>query len=320
MRIVYFGTPRFAVATLERLLASSHEVVAVVTQPDRRRGRGQKVSASAIKDAATTHGLTVLQPEQMKDPVFFDTMTALVPDLGVVAAYGKLLPDQLLALPRFGMINVHASLLPKYRGAAPIHRAIMNGETETGITIIQLVHEMDAGPMLRSASQSIGPDDTSETLDHSLATLGADLLVATVDDIEAGRAQAVPQDHDQATFAPRLSRDDGVIDWNRPATEIRNRVRGLLPWPHAFSFLDGRRIMFLQSTVVDWPETTGELETVRAGTILKAAKDRLVVSAGAHTALAIHELLPEGRRPLATRAFLSGRRLQPGDVFRSSAS
>ena len=312
VRTVFFGTPAFAVPTLERLIESHHDVAAVVTQPDRKRGRGQRLSASPVKQVAEAHGLPVLQPERMKDPAFVTALQALAPDLGVVAAYGKLLPDQLLELPRHGMINVHASLLPKYRGAAPIHRAIMAGEPETGVTIIRLVREMDAGPMLRRASWPIAPDDTSEVVGQNLAGLGADLLIAVVDDLAAGRLTAQPQDHEHATFAPRLSRDDGAVDWNRSAADIHNQVRSLHPWPHAFSYLDGARYAILKSAVAERPESG---RRTQPGEVVEAKKDHLIVAAGGGTALRIHELQPEGKRPLPTRAFLAGYRLRPGAVF-----
>jgi len=315
VKAVFFGTPAFAVPTLERLIESKHDVAAVVTQPDRKRGRGQHVSAAPVKQVAEAHGLPVLQPERLKDPTFDAALKALQPDIGVVAAYGKLLPDRLLELPRHGMVNVHASLLPKYRGAAPIHRAIMAGELETGVTIIQLVREMDAGPMLKLASCSIAPDDTSETLTHRLASLGADLLLTVVDELASGRSTPQAQDHDRATFAPRLSRDDGVIDWQRSATDLHNQVRGLHPWPHAFSFLDRARYAILQSAVAQCPEAG---RCTQPGEIVEATKDRLIIAAGGGTALAIQELQPEGKRPLPTRAFLAGHRLKPGARFGQS--
>ena len=315
VKVVFFGTPAFAVPTLERLLESGHEVTGVVTQPDRRRGRGQHVSAAPVKQVAEAHGLEVLQPERLKDPTFVAALEALEPDVGVVAAYGKLLPDRLLELPRHGMVNVHASLLPKYRGAAPIHRAIMAGELETGVTIIQLVREMDAGPMLKLASCPIAADDTSESLTHTLASLGADLLLTVVDELASGRSEAQPQDHDRATFAPRLSRDDGAIDWRRSAVDLHNQVRGLHPWPHAFSYLGGARYAILQSAVAACPEPG---RSTQPGEIVEATKDRLIVAAGGETALAIQELQPEGKRPLPTRAFLAGHRLTPGARFGQS--
>ena len=315
VRVVFLGTPAFAVPTLERLLASAHEVAAVVTQPDRPRGRGQRVSESPVKQLAAARGLPVLQPERMKDPAFVEALAALAPDLGVVAAYGKMLPDRLLALPRLGMINVHASLLPAYRGAAPIHRAVMAGETETGITIIRLVREMDAGPMLRRAALPIDADDDAETLERALAALGAVTLLQAVDDLESGRAAEEEQDHPRATFAPRLTRADGAIDWSRTAGQVHDQVRGLHPWPRAFSHLGGARYLIHRTAVVEPP---GEAPAA-PGQVLEAAGDRLVVAAGSGTAVAILEIQPEGRRALPARAFLAGHPLAPGTAFKTSA-
>ena len=326
MRIAFFGTPEFAVPTLHRLLESSHEVVAVVTQPDRRRGRGQRVSASPIKQLADAHGLRTLQPERMQDTSFVDALTDARPEVGVVAAYGKMLPETLLSLPRYGMINVHASLLPKYRGAAPIHRAVMSGETETGITIIQLILAMDAGPMLRWAPYPIEPNERSDRLEQALANLGAELLVDVVADIQVGRAVPHPQDHSSATFAPRLHRDDGIIDWNASAETIHNQVRGLHPWPHAFTHLDRTRYMFLKTTVLPCPEHLRAMRRSKGGTVLEVVGDQLVIATGDPTTraqddrvLTVHELQVEGRKPMATRAFLAGRSLASGDVFQSNA-
>ena len=317
VRVVFLGTPAFAVPTLERLLASPHEVVAVVTQPDRPRDRGQRVAESPVKRIAAGRGLPVYQPERMKDPAFVAALGALAPDLGVVAAYGKMLPDQLLALPRLGMINVHASLLPAYRGAAPIHRAVMAGETETGITIIRLVREMDAGPMLRRAALPIDPDDDAETLERALAALGAATLLPAVDDLASGRAAEEEQDHARATFAPRLTRADGAIDWSRPAGRVHDQVRGLHPWPRAFSHLAGVRYLIHRTAVVEPP--AGDSAPSVPGQVLEAAGDRLVVAAGSGMAVAILEIQPEGRRALAARAFLAGHPIAPGTVFKTAA-
>jgi len=318
VNIVFLGTPRFAVPTLERLLAGGHDVVAVVTQPDRRRGRGQIVSASPVKTTAVAHGVSVLQPDTLKDPEFFSAFQAWNPDLAVVAAYGKLIPDDLLNLPRHGMINVHASLLPAYRGAAPIHRAVMAGERRTGITIIKLVHAMDAGPMLSHAAVPIGPDDTSEVVEHALATVGADLLASAVEDIAHDRAVFQEQDHTQATLARRIARADGIVDWSRTAESIHNQIRGLYPWPHAFSFVNGKRVLLRRSAVETRPTATGTEPIVAHGEILVASRDRLVVAAGRNTALGLLELQPEGKRPLAAHEFLAGRPLTTGTRFTSS--
>ena len=315
VKIAFFGTPAFAVPTLQRLLASAHPVVAAVTQPDRPRGRGRRVSESPVKQVAKAGGLPVLQPERMKDPAFMEALAALAPDLGVVAAYGRMLPDALLALPRLGMINVHASLLPKYRGAAPIHRAVMAGESETGVTIIRLVREMDAGPMLRRAPLPIGPDDTSDTLDRTLAELGSAVLMEAVDDLDCGRAVEEPQDHGLATFAPRLTREDGAIDWHRPARAVHDQVRGLHPWPRASCRLGGARYLIHRTGVAEWSSSSPEHASARPGQVIEAAGGRLVVAAGGGTAVAILEIQPEGGRPLPVRAFLAGRRVAAGAIF-----
>ena len=318
MKVVFFGTPTFAVPTLERLLASTLDVVAVVTQPDRPRGRGHRVTDSPAKQVAGRHEIPVLQPQRLKDQAFMERLTELAPDLGVVAAYGRILPDQLLALPRLGMINVHASLLPKYRGAAPIHRAVMAGETETGVTIIQLVREMDAGPMLRKATRPIGPDVTSDLVERDLATFGADLLMRTIEDLATGHAGSEAQDHAVATFAPRLTKDDGVIDWGKSAKAIHNQVRGLHPWPHAFSCLDDHRYLILRTAATESAAVTMRPATPVPGQVIEASGDRLVVATGLGTAIAVLEIQPEGKRPLPARAFLAGHRIRVGAMFHSS--
>ncbi len=320
VKTVFFGTPGFAVPTLARLLASPHPVVAVVTRPDRPRGRGRRVSPSPVKSLAAEHGIPVLQPERLAADAFRQQIAAYEPDVAVVAAYGRILPDALLQTPRLGTFNVHASLLPKYRGAAPIQRAILAGETRTGVTIIRLVREMDAGPMLARRPLAIEPDATSSAVEQGLAELGADLLLEAVAEIEAGTATETAQDHAAATFAPRLTRDDGRIDWSRPARALHDQVRGLHPWPHAFTYLDGARYLILRSRI---PEAgAGEGAGVVAGAadlapgrLVEASGDRLVAAAGGGSVLAITEIQPEGRRPLRARAFLAGRRWTPGLRF-----
>jgi len=307
LRIVFFGTPEFAVPTLEALLASRHPVVGVVTQPDRPRGRGQKTSDAPVKARALAAGVPILQPERMKDPAFMEALAALGADLGVVAAYGKILTDVVLAAPRLGMINVHASLLPGYRGAAPVHRAIIDGAVETGVTIMRVVKALDAGPMLATARRPIGPDETSDEVERDLACLGAPLLVATVDRLAAGGATETPQDEASATYAQRLKKEDGIIDWRLPASRLHNLVRGLHPWPHAFTFLRGARFIIHRTTVAD---TTA----AAPGTILVAAGDHLVVATG-DGALRVREIQAGGKRLMTAREFLAGHRLGPGDRF-----
>ena len=231
LRVAFFGTPGFAVPTLEQLVQSPHPVVGVVTQPDRPRGRGQQVTMAPVKALAVSLGLAVLQPERLARDQFQAAFTDLQADIGVVAAYGKILPDWLLATPSRGLINVHASLLPRYRGASPVQRAVIAGDAETGVTIMRVVTTLDAGPVLSSVRILIGPDDTSAVVESTLATRGAELLIATLDDLEVGRATETAQDESQVTYAPKLTKADGLVDWRRPARDVHNLVRGLWPWP-----------------------------------------------------------------------------------------
>jgi len=310
LRIVFFGTPEFALPTLDALLESRHPVVGVVTQPDRPRGRGQKTSDAPVKSRAMAAGVPILQPERIKDAPFMDALAALRADLGVVAAYGKILTDAVLAMPRLGMINVHASLLPRHRGAAPVHRAVIEGELETGVTIMRVVKALDAGPMLAAARRPIGPDETSDEVERDLARLGAPLLVSCVDQLAAGCATETPQDDASATYAHRLKKEDGVIDWSLPAARVHNLVRGLHPWPHAFTFVSGTRLIVRRTEKVS--EKVSDTSDTLSGTILLAAGDDLVVATG-DGALRIREIQAEGRRPMTVREFLAGHRLVPGD-------
>lgn len=310
LRIAFFGTPAFAVPTLEALLASPHSVVAVVTQPDRPRGRGQRVSHAPVKELAQRHGLDPLQPDRLKDEAFLDRLRALEPDLGIVAAYGKILPEVVLALPRLGLLNVHASLLPKYRGAAPVHRAVIAGEGETGVTIMRVVRELDAGPMLAWRRRTIGDEETSADVERDLARLGADLLLDTLDGLVRGSTTEVPQDHREASYAARLSKTDGVMDWSHPAGALHNLVRGLHPWPHASSHLGGARYLIHRTRVVPDPPAPAS-----PGLILDASGDRLVVATGRGGALQILDIQPEGRRVMSAREFLAGHRVSPGTRF-----
>ena len=312
LRIVFFGTPEFAVPTLDALLASRHHVIGVVTQPDRPRGRGHKTSDAPVKSRALVARIAILQPDRLKDPAFLDALAALDADLGVVAAYGRILTDAVLATPRLGLINVHASLLPRYRGAAPVHRAVIAGERETGVTIMRVVKALDAGPMLATARRPIGPEETSEEVERDLARIGAALLVASTDDLALGRATETPQDEAAATYAPRLTKDDGAIDWTWGADRIHNLIRGLHPWPHAFTFCGGARLILRAALVSDTSDTSDT--RLEPGTILEAAGDRLVVATGAD-ALRIREIQAEGKRPMPVRDFLAGHRLMRGDRF-----
>jgi len=308
LRIAVFGTPAFAVPTLDALLASPHTVVAAVAQPDRPSGRGQHLVHGAVKTRALAAGLPVLQPERLKRDDVEAAFRALELDLGVVAAYGKILPQWLLDVPRLGMINVHGSLLPRYRGAAPVHRAIIAGETETGVTIMRVVQALDAGPMMAKAVRPITIDDTSDVVERDLARLGAALLAETVDALAAGRAQETPQDEALSTYAARLTREDGRLTWSEPALAIHNRIRGLHPWPHAFTFADGARYILRRSAL------THETATALPGTIVHAAHGRLAVACG-DGAVRLVEVQRAGKSLMSARDFLRGITLPAGTIL-----
>ena len=312
MVVVFFGTPRFAVPTLQQLLDSPHTVTGVITQPDRPRGRGQKVTYAPVKTLALERGIPVFQPDRLKPPEVAATLRGWRPDVGIVAAYGRIIPEPLLTIPRLGMINVHASLLPKYRGAAPVHRAVMTGDPETGVTIMRVVKELDAGPMFEKATRPIGPDETSDVVEEALADIGASLLIRVLDQIAEGTAHEEPQDDASATYAPRLTKEEGLIDWSNPSLAIHNRVRGLYPWPHAYTFLNGARLIVRRSH----PEVT--LTEMTPGTIVRITGDAIHVATGNGEQLAIVEVQPEGRRPMAVRDFAAGHRVAAGDLFSQS--
>ena len=311
LRVVFLGTPAFAVPTLEALLASHHAVVGVVTQPDRPSGRGQKTTIGPVKAGALQNSVPLLQPATLKDPAFVPQLAEWGADIGVVVAYGKILPEVVISTPRLGMINVHASLLPRYRGAAPIHRAVIAGETETGVTIMRVVKALDAGPMLADVSHPIGENDTSQDVEQALAKSGARLLVTTLDQIAAGTAHEQPQDEARATYAARITREDGVIDWTRPAKQIHDLVRGLHPWPHASSFLADQRLIIHRS-MVSSGSPAGPPGTVVVGTGTK-----LRVATGEGT-LDLLEVQLEGKRPMAVHDFMAGHRIAVGARFSAS--
>ena len=314
LRVVFFGTPAFAVPTLDALLASRHQVVAVVTQPDKPRGRGQKTSDAPVKARALAAAIPVLQPQTLKDPAFMTAFTVLNADIGVVAAYGKILSDAVLAVPRLGMINVHASLLPRHRGAAPVHRAIIAGDSVTGVTIMKVVKALDAGPMMAEVRRAIEPNETSEDVERDLSVLGAGLLVSTLNAIAEGSARETPQDDNAATYASRLTKEDGLIQWDWSAQRIHNLIRGLHPWPHAYTFLDGSRLILRRSLVSSEPSSG---MSGMPGTVAVAHGDQLRITTGSG-ALDVIQIQAEGKRPMTAREFLAGHRLQPGRRFTSS--
>jgi methionyl-tRNA formyltransferase len=314
LRVAFFGTPEFAIPTLEKLLASVHPVVAVVSQPDRPRGRGQRLQATPTKALAARHSIPVTQPDRLKDDAFVNWFERLEPDSAVVAAYGKILPQRVLEIPRLGFLNVHASLLPRYRGAAPVARAIMAGETETGITIMRVVPELDAGPMLASARRPVGPDETTVDVERVLAVLGADLLADVLDRLEDG-VREIPQDEAGATYAAPVGRDEGLIDWSRPARDIHNQVRALHPWPHAWSFVEGTRLIVLRTALTGTPATGDAASGAPPGTLVTAEGDTLRVKTGEGD-LDLVEVQVEGRNPVTSRASMAGHRLRAGTVLK----
>ena len=249
----------------------------------------------------------MLQPDRLKDPAFLDALTGWNAEIGVVAAYGRIIPEVVINTPARGLINVHASLLPRYRGAAPIHRAVLNGDAETGVTIMRIVKELDAGAMFASVVRPIGPDATSGDVEDDLAIVGARLLVDVIDDIAAGAARETPQDAARATYAAKITRDESPIDWTRAASALHNQVRGLMPWPRASAMLDGHRVILLRTTPEPGPRDD-------PGVVVEAEGDRLRVATG-EGILRILEIQPEGRRALTAREFLAGHRVSPGTRF-----
>lgn len=313
MRIVFMGTPEFAVPSLEALLKSDDSVVGIVTQPDRPRGRGQRLSPSPVKVIAQREQIPLLQPTKMKDPAFLAELSSWKPDLIAVAAFGRILPPAILSLPPRGCINVHGSLLPKYRGAGPIQWALINGEAETGITTMLMDEGMDTGAMLLQAKINIGPEDTAGSLSSRLAELGGRLLVETLSQLKAGTLTPLPQDHSQATLAPLLKKEDGVIDWSLPAISIANRIRGLTPWPGAFTFLGADRWTIYRAVAID------EAATPSPGQITALTKDAIHVATGSGV-LAIHELQAANGRRMPVAQYLTGHPLQTGMQLSQSAS
>jgi methionyl-tRNA formyltransferase len=308
MRLVFFGTPAFAVTSLHALLARGHEIAAVFTQPDRPAGRGQASRVAPVKRVALERGLRIEQPETLRDPAVVERLRALAPEAIVVAAYGKILPKSLLDLPPRGAINVHASLLPKYRGAAPIQRAILAGDPTTGITIMQMNEQMDAGDLLLQEQVTIHADDTAESLGARLAEVGAHLIVAALDRLARGLLAPKPQHDAEATLAPMVKKEEGMVDWRRSAVEIERAVRAFTPWPSAYSSVGGRLLKIHRAAVC------AAATSAAPGTVVRACGDALEVATG-HECLRLLEVQLEGKRRLGTREFLAGRPLREGDVL-----
>jgi methionyl-tRNA formyltransferase len=311
LRVAFFGTPAFAVPTLEQLVRSPHTVVGVITQPDKPRGRGQQIAEGPVKSLAASLRLPVLQPARLAHDAFEPQFTSLHADIGVVAAYGKILPDWLLATPRLGLVNVHASLLPRYRGASPVHRAVINGDAETGVTIMRVVKELDAGPMLAATRIPIAIDDTTTVVESALAIRGAELLVSTLDALEAGTAREAAQDPALVTYAPKLEKSEGLVDWGQSAARIHNLIRGLWPWPHAFTYMGAMRYILHRSR-----HSARPADTAPPGTIVHAsALEGLHVACGEGTAIELVDIQLEGKRVMNARDAMASRALVAGAHF-----
>ena len=310
MRILFCGTPRFAVPTFIHLLAQPDiEIAGVITQPDRPRGRGHEISAPPVKEAAIAANISLHQPEKIRSPETRDLLQRLAPDCIVIIAYGQIIPAPLLSIPRFGWINLHASMLPKYRGAAPINWAIANGETQTGLTTMRIDAGMDTGEMLLQEEIDIAPEETAPELAQSMAEAGAPLMLETLRGIAAGKLVARPQTNGEATYAPLLKREDGRIDWNRPATEIYNRMRGFAPWPGAYTSFRGQ-------TCHLWAEpfSLRAINLGAPGTIFRE-DSQILIASGHATLLRLLSVKVEGRKQISAEEFANGARLTERERF-----
>ena len=307
MRAVFLGTPEFAVPSLE-VLAAHHQVAAVYTQPDRPKGRGNQLAESPVKAAAKTLGIAVQQPERIRRAENWDQLQAWGAEIMVVVGYGQIIPQNIIDLPRYGILNVHASLLPKYRGAAPIQWAIANGETETGVTIMQIDAGLDTGDMLRKATVAIGETETAPELSARLAPLGASLLLDVINEIAAGTAQPQKQRNEDASLAPILKKEDGLVDWQRPASDIYNRWRGFNPWPGAYTFFRGQQLS------ISGARPALPVPSSKPGHVF-AQQRRLFVSCGAGSALELLEIQLAGKKRMSAEAFWNGYQLVENEIL-----
>ena len=311
MLLVFCGTPRFAVPTLEKLVEADYSVPLVVTQPDRPQGRGMEVAVSPVKDAATRLGIVVLQPGTIKNNAEFRSqLAAIAPDAIIVVGYGRIIPQWMIDLPRLGNLNLHASLLPKYRGAAPIQWAISNGESVTGVTTMRIDAGLDTGDILVQREIAIGLEDTAETLGPKLASIGADLMIETLRGLETGKVRPTPQDHAQATLAPILNKEDGRMDFSRTATHLFNRLRGFQPWPGAFTTFKGKTLQVHRAQ--PWQPavtfTAGEVAVEGTHLLVGCGRDK-----DHDTALELIEIQLEGKRRMSAQEFINGYRPKSGD-------
>lgn len=307
MKIIFMGTAEFAVPSLNLIFEKKYNIVTVITQPDKKAGRGMKLTPPPVAVAASTLGLPLYQPKSVKSARVLDKIKALKPDLIIVVAYGKLLPNELLDIPPLGCINIHPSLLPKYRGAAPLNWPIINGDKQTGTTIMYINDELDAGDIILQETIDIAESDTTITIHNKLAPMSATLLAKAIEKIKT--LKPVPQDPAKATLAPILTKNDGLIDWNKSATEIRNRIRGMQPWPSAYTHLDGKRVRIFDATILD--DSTPD----KPGT-LHLSGEHIVVATSSGK-LSINELQLEGKKRMRVQDFLNGHKITNGMILDS---
>jgi len=312
MNIVFMGTPEFALPTLKALHHSSHSVLSIITQPDKPKGRGQKLIVSPIKQYALDSNLPILQPKTVNDPEFIDLLKQKQPDIIIVIAFGQILSEAFLKIPKNFCINLHSSLLPKYRGAAPIHRSILNGDTRTGVTSMIMDKGMDTGDILLMEETQIHETDNAQTLHDTLSEMGGALVIETLRRLEENTLLPIPQDHNQATYAPKLKKEEGLINWEQPATTLLNQVRGLTPWPGTYTLLNKKRLRILKVQVAEGApgDRPGQVARITdMGIEVGTGQDRLVII----------ELQPEGKKSMPAKSFMAGYKIERGILFDSTA-
>ena len=314
MRIIFMGTPEFAVPVLESLINSRHEVVAVVTQPDRPKGRGKNMQFSPVKECALAHNIPVMQPVNVSVPEVIDELRAYEPELIVVVAFGQFVTKKIREMPKYGCINVHASLLPKYRGAGPIQWAVINGEKESGVTTMYMCREIDKGDMLLKDTVTLDPKETGDSLHDKLSMMGGPLLLRTIDQLENGSAVRIPQCEEESTYAPKLEKTMGNIDWTMDADRIERLVRGLNSWPGTFTKIHGKTVKIWDCDVVRQETLTENQAAATPGTVIVSEKDQLIVKAG-NGALSLRMLQPEGKKNMTVDAYLRGYPIAQGELF-----
>lgn len=314
MRIIFMGTPEFAVPVLESLINSRHEVVAAVTQPDRPKGRGKNMQFSPVKECALAHNIPVMQPVNVSVPEVIDELRAYEPELIVVVAFGQFVTKKIREMPKYGCINVHASLLPKYRGAGPIQWAVINGEKESGVTTMYMCREIDKGDMLLKDTVTLDPKETGDSLHDKLSMMGGPLLLKTIDQLENGSAVRIPQCEEESTYAPKLEKTMGNIDWTMDADRIERLVRGLNSWPGTFTKIHGKTVKIWDCDVVRQETLTENQAAATPGTVIVSEKDQLIVKAG-NGALSLRMLQPEGKKNMTVDAYLRGYPIAQGELF-----